>query len=103
MIRDHNEDTTLGTGASCYFFKINKFKFMRSRLARGKDGRFKDTDLAGKLQDATETVAEAPGYRATSSEELELVDQARRLNAYTLNDYRRYLGLKRLSHKISHK
>lgn len=73
----------------------------KSRLARGRDGRFKDADLARILQDATETVAEAPGYRIASStvreSEVELVDQGRRLSTCTLNDYRRSLGLKRSS------
>lgn len=73
-------------------------------LRRGDDGRFRDNDIAVILQTATETLASAPRGRGIAScmqvMEIMVINQAREWNVCSLNDFRRYLGLKRLYHLL---
>ncbi|KAJ7768506.1 heme peroxidase [Mycena metata] len=67
-------------------------------LRRGPDGRFKDADLAHILHDSTSW--RAGSYRAHGIPEVLRVietlgiEQARRWGACSMNDFRRFLGLK---------
>ncbi|CAK5274234.1 unnamed protein product [Mycena citricolor] len=67
-------------------------------LVRGADGRFKDSDLATILQNSTSWRAGA--YKARGIPEVLRVievlgiEQARRWGACSMNDFRRFLGLK---------
>ncbi|KAF7324770.1 hypothetical protein MKEN_00518800 [Mycena kentingensis (nom. inval.)] len=69
-----------------------------NKLERGPDGRFCDADLAKILQDAT--VSRAGAYKARGTPEvLRLIEklgieQARRWGTCSMNDFRRFLGLK---------
>lgn len=62
-------------------------------------GRFEDEDLVKILQDATENAAGTPGARRISSSfravEIMVIERARRQGATSLNEFRKYLGLKR--------
>jgi prostaglandin-endoperoxide synthase 2 len=67
-------------------------------LTRGPDGRFKDEDLANVIVNATEAPASAFKARGTP-EVLRIVEilgimQARRSGACTLNEFRKFMGLK---------
>ncbi|KAJ7925601.1 heme peroxidase [Mycena leptocephala] len=68
------------------------------RLTRGTDGRFKDSDLARVLQDATSWRAGAYKARGTPQVlrvvEIMGIQRARLWGACSLNDFRRSLGLK---------
>ncbi|KAJ7489461.1 heme peroxidase [Mycena latifolia] len=67
-------------------------------LQRGPDGRFKDSDIANILHNATSWRAGA--YKARGIPEvlrvIEIlgIEQARRWGACSMNDFRRFLGLK---------
>ncbi|KAJ7049433.1 heme peroxidase [Mycena amicta] len=73
-------------------------KWTFNKLARGPEGRFKDSDLAKILQDSTSWRAGA--YKARGIPEVLRVvevlgiEQARRWGACSMNDFRRFLGLK---------
>ncbi|KAK7681445.1 hypothetical protein QCA50_015537 [Cerrena zonata] len=67
-------------------------------LRRGPDGKFSDDDLANILQDSTDKVAGA--YRARGTPEVLRVieimgmEQARKWGVCTMNEFRKFLGLK---------
>jgi hypothetical protein len=67
-------------------------------LRRGIDSRFKDEDLTRVLQDATESIAGAPGARGISScfriAEILIIERARQWGVCSFNDFRKFLGLK---------
>ncbi|KAH7335744.1 heme peroxidase [Rhizoctonia solani] len=67
-------------------------------IFRGKDGRFKDDDIAKLLQDATEDPACRYGARGTPEalKVIEIVgmEQARRWGVCTMNEFRVRMGLK---------
>ncbi|KAJ7853500.1 heme peroxidase [Mycena olivaceomarginata] len=73
-------------------------KWTFNKLQRGGDGRFKDSDLAEILQNATSWRAGA--YKARGIPEVLRVievlgiEQARRWGTCSMNDFRRFLGLK---------
>ncbi|KAJ7254701.1 heme peroxidase [Mycena haematopus] len=73
-------------------------KWTFNKLQRGTDGRFKDSDLAEILHNATSWRAGA--YKARGIPEVLRVievlgiEQARRWGACSMNDFRRFLGLK---------
>jgi hypothetical protein len=71
----------------------------QSNLRRNKDDRFEDNDLAELLLNATEVKAGSPGGGAAPDwareQEILKLQKARRANVCTLNEFRRYLGLKR--------
>ncbi|KIM75809.1 hypothetical protein PILCRDRAFT_665455 [Piloderma croceum F 1598] len=70
-------------------------------LRRGDDGRFSDNDIARVLQTATESIAAAPRGRGTAScmrvMEMIVMKQARDWNVCSLNEFRKFLGLKPFS------
>ncbi|KAG7090385.1 hypothetical protein E1B28_009504 [Marasmius oreades] len=67
-------------------------------LKRGPDGKFSDDDLAKVLQDATENVACSYGARGTPASlkviETMGIKQARQWGVCTMNEFRKWLGLK---------
>jgi len=67
-------------------------------LQRGPDGKFSDDDLAKVLQDATEHVAGSYRARGTTPSlrviEIMTMQQARSWGVCTMNEFRKYLGLK---------
>ncbi|KAF8064174.1 heme peroxidase [Lyophyllum atratum] len=71
-----------------------------ARIRKGSDSRFKDEDLARVLQDATEQVAGVARGRSVPlsfrPRELVVIEQARLWKAGTLNEFRKFLGLKPL-------
>ncbi|KAF7308570.1 Heme peroxidase [Mycena chlorophos] len=71
-------------------------------IERQPDGSFKDEDLAKILKNATESPAAAFGARGTPASmrlhEMMGIEQNRRWGVCSLNDFRRYLGLKRMLH-----
>ncbi|GLB44633.1 hypothetical protein LshimejAT787_1702600 [Lyophyllum shimeji] len=71
-----------------------------ARIRRGSDARFKDEDLAGVLHDATEQIAGAARGRGTHPcfrpAEVALIEQARTWKVGTLNEFRKFLGLRPL-------
>lgn len=71
------------------------------RIRRDDEGRCDDSDIARILHSATESVANAPRGRGVDPcmrvTELMMIEKAREQKACSLNDYRRYLGLKRES------
>ncbi|KAJ6567751.1 heme peroxidase [Mycena vulgaris] len=75
---------------------VKKWTF--NKLKRGENGRFKDSDLATILQNSTSWRAGA--YKARGIPEVLRVievlgiEQARRWGACSMNDFRRFLGLK---------
>ncbi|KAJ7740925.1 heme peroxidase [Mycena maculata] len=73
-------------------------KWTFNKLQRGPDGRFKDSDLAEILHNATSWRAGAYGARAIPEVlrviEVLGIEQARRWGACSMNDFRRFLGLK---------
>ncbi|KAI0079537.1 heme peroxidase [Panus rudis PR-1116 ss-1] len=70
-------------------------------LKRGPDGKFSDDDLAQVLQDATEKVAGS--YRARGTPpvlriiEILAIQQARNWGVCTMNEFRKFLGLKQFA------
>ncbi|CCO35793.1 prostaglandin-endoperoxide synthase 2 [Rhizoctonia solani AG-1 IB] len=67
-------------------------------IKRGPDGRFSDGDLAKILHNSTESVARRYGARG-SPEVLRIIEimgmeQARKWGMCTMNEFRKYLGLK---------
>ena len=73
---------------------------MICRLKRGPDGKFSDDDLADILHTATENPAGAFRGRGSPSV-LRIVDimgieQSRAWDLCTMNEFRKFLGLKRL-------
>ncbi|KAF8993798.1 heme peroxidase [Cyathus striatus] len=69
-----------------------------SYLKRGPDGRFSDEDIANVLKDATDKPAGSFGGRGTPGVlrvvEIMGIQQARAWGACTMNEFRRFLGLK---------
>ena len=69
-------------------------------LVRGPDGRFSDDDLADILLSSTEIRAGAPGACSIPAVMRNLnttvMERARRWEVCTLNQFRLYLGLKRM-------
>ncbi|KAF8064897.1 hypothetical protein FPV67DRAFT_1500614 [Lyophyllum atratum] len=70
------------------------------RLQRGSDARFNDVDLARVLQDATEQGAGTARARSIHpcfrSREIMTIERARMWKVGTLNEFRKFLGLKPL-------
>jgi linoleate 10R-lipoxygenase len=68
-------------------------------LVRGADGKFSDEDLARVLQEATKQPAQRFGARGTPGAlrhvEIASMNQARKWNVCTMNDFREFLGLRR--------
>ncbi|KAJ7083708.1 heme peroxidase [Mycena belliarum] len=75
---------------------VRKWTF--NKLQRGPDGRFKDSDLANILHNATSWRAGAFKGRGIPEVlrviEVLGIEQARRWGACSMNDFRRFLGLK---------
>lgn len=69
-----------------------------SSLKRGLDGRFKQEDITRVLQDASEFSVGATGARRTptslSRAEVMMIERARQWGVCSLNDFRKFLGLK---------
>ncbi|THH01371.1 hypothetical protein EW026_g1293 [Hermanssonia centrifuga] len=72
-----------------------------ANLKRGPDGTFSDDDLARVLQDATESVAGAYRARGTPAAlrivEILGMEQGRRWGVCSMNEFRKFLGLKPFS------
>lgn len=72
-------------------------------LKRQEDGTFRDEDLARVLQDATSTPAAAFKARGSPGvmrlNDVMGIEQARRWGVCSLNDFRKFLGLKRACRK----
>ena len=70
-------------------------------LVRGNDGKFSDDDLARILQGATSNAASPFRARGTPASlrlvEIMGMEQARAWGLCTMNEFRKYLGLKRAS------
>ena len=70
-------------------------------LLRNKHGYFEDSDLAEVLFRATEARAGKPGCTTIPSwareQEVRKIEQARKANVCTLNEFRKHLGLERRS------
>jgi linoleate 10R-lipoxygenase len=75
------------------------------RITRGADGRFRDADLARILQDATESRAGAFQARGIPEVlrivEIMGIEQGRAWQACTLNEFRKFIGLKRKAPTLS--
>lgn len=75
------------------------------RLGRGMDGWFKDDDLARILQEATESPAGAYGARTIHPcmrvMEMAVMKQAREWKVCSFNDFRKFLGLKRVFNHLA--
>ena len=71
------------------------------RLKRGPDGKFSDDDLADILNTATENPAGAFRGRGTPGVlrlvEIMGIEQSRAWGVCTMNEFRKFLGLKRSS------
>ena len=69
-----------------------------NRLTRGPDGSFDDDAIADILQTATETPAGAYRARGHSAVfrvvEIMAIEQGRQWGVCTMNEFRRFLGLK---------
>jgi linoleate 10R-lipoxygenase len=69
-----------------------------ANLQRGPDGRFKDEDLANILIHATSVPAGSYGGRSTPPilrlVEIMAIEQSRAWGVCTMNEFRRFLGLK---------
>ena len=69
-------------------------------LKRGPDGKYSDDDLANILQDATESPANTYGGMGTPTclrvIEIMGIQQARQWGVCTMNEFRQFLGLKRM-------
>ncbi|CAE6450365.1 unnamed protein product [Rhizoctonia solani] len=67
-------------------------------IKRGPNGRFSDTDLAGILHNATENGARRYGARGSPRSlriiEIMGMEQGRKWGVCTMNEFRKYLGLK---------
>ena len=74
---------------------------MKSSLIRGPDGKYSDDDLANILQNATENPANSYGGKGTPAclrvIEIMGIQQARQWGVCTMNEFRQFLGLKRMS------
>lgn len=74
-------------------------------LTRGPDGKFSDDGLADILHDATENPAGAYGARNTPDVlrviEVMGIQQARQWGVCSMNEFRKFLGLKRASYKFT--
>lgn len=69
------------------------------RLQRDRNGRFADSDLARILYESTETPAQSSGQGISPClrvMQIKTIDWARSFKACTLNEYRKFLGLKRM-------
>ena len=68
-------------------------------LTRGPDGSFKDADIANYLLNATESAASAFKARGIPSVlrviEILGIEQGRAWGACSLNEFRKFMGLKR--------
>jgi hypothetical protein len=69
------------------------------RIKRGPDGKFSDDDIARILQDATDCAAGAFRGKGTPEvlriAEIMGIEQARRWGLCTMNEFRKFLGLRR--------
>lgn len=69
-------------------------------LSRGPDGTFSDDDIARILHDATENPAGSYGAQGTPTAlriiEIMGIEQARQWGVCSMNEFRKFLGLKRL-------
>ena len=74
---------------------------MKTSLIRGHDGKYSDDDLADILQTATENPGNSFGGRGTPEclriVEIMGIQQARKWGVCTMNEFRHFLGLKRMS------
>lgn len=72
--------------------------FRRLRLARTTEGGFADHDLARILHEATSTIACAYGARGIppvmKAVEIMSIKQARKWGVCTMNEFRKFVGLK---------
>jgi linoleate 10R-lipoxygenase len=73
---------------------------LKSSLIRGPDGKYSDDDLANILQNATENSANSYGGKGTPAclrvVEIMGIQQARQWGVCTMNEFRQFLGLKRM-------
>jgi hypothetical protein len=73
---------------------------------RGPDGKFSDDDLANILHNATESPAGAYRARGTPGVfriiEILGIEQARQWGVCSMNEFRKYMGLKRESYFFFH-
>lgn len=80
-------------------YLITCTELVADRLQRGRDGRFLDSDLAKILYDATECSAGSTDRGMPSCQritQIQTIERARSEGMCSLNDYRRFLGLKRM-------
>lgn len=74
---------------------------VEDRLKRGPDGKFSDDDLANILHSTTADLAGSYGARNTPPVlrlvEIMGMEQARSWGVCTMNEFRKFLGLKRRS------
>jgi len=74
------------------------------RLTRGPDGKFADDDIANILHNATENAAGAYRARGTPGVlrviEILGIEQARQWGVCSMNEFRKFLGLKRALYQI---
>ena len=94
--RDTSESKFLLNSAN-----LDTFLNTSKSLVRGPDGKFSDDDLANVLQTATENPANSYGGQGTPAclkvIEIMGIEQARKWGVCTMNEFRKYLGLKRMS------
>ena len=99
--RQRSYSTKLSRVCSIPPFTYSELNSYHVRLPRPLNGRFKDAELARVLQQATERSAGAFGYHqvplCARVHELQKIEEARNSKACTLNEYRRALGLRRMS------
>ncbi|KAG5636080.1 hypothetical protein H0H81_009200 [Sphagnurus paluster] len=78
----------------------NRRQWNLADIRRGSNSRFKDQDLAHILYEATERAAGAVGARCIDScfrsKELIMLERARKWKVGSLNQFRKFLGLKPL-------
>ena len=83
----------------CYPYRIDFFLDISVRLERQDNGRFSDDDLAKILLDATQNVAGAFKSRGTPAVmrimEILGIEAGRKWGVCTLNEFRKFIGLKR--------
>ena len=85
----------------CNVDVLHSIHYLKSSLIRGPDGKYSDDDLANILQTATENPANSYGGNGTPAclrvVEIMGIQQARQWGVCTMNEFRQYLGLKRMS------
>ena len=104
--RDPSGSQKIAEGSDIWRVRISSHKVMciakiaQFSLQRGPDGKFNDDDLANILHNATENAANTYGAQSTPAAlrviEIMGLQQARQWGVCTMNEFRQFLGLKRM-------